>query len=412
MSLLFTLFAIVKLQDIANHQVHALRPYLWKAAVSHEMAAFRACLASAKIQLDESFSKRWIRDASQRVLMGIHPRDRVDLLACRSELVYRSLAEGFVDLVFANWATLSDEVWPPVIQRRLTGPACIQLGGTSLGSVIIPESFKMDSRRIKNFNAEVVDLAITHMIVLAFQGLYVGAHPNASKIQVKECLAVARSDVEQVLDTDGSFRNTMPTDDVSDLALRLATRVVRPLHGHDETTPCVLSRSDLTRVHHMARTLDMMFAAHVQRDSPMYLAAVQQVRHVLTLLLTNILLSTRVRSLSPYRGEMDDTTDENEDMADIEMYEGYSSSPLSSLSSSSLSNGSTSPPTPSSIRARHLAELVRSTEEEDMLMDKYAMGSIRGEMRDLAGRMSKITTFNLKVFEETYAEAGFVVGRA
>lgn len=77
----------------------------------------------------------------------------------RSELVVRSIAEGFVDLVFSDWSKGS-RAWPPVVQRRVAGPGGVQLVEASFqGSVDVPESLKMDSRRIKDFQYVVLNTA-------------------------------------------------------------------------------------------------------------------------------------------------------------------------------------------------------------------------------------------------------------
>jgi len=140
-------------QDICNHQVHALRPYLWNSALQCELSAFHALLAQTQVSLETSITRKWIRAASRRVLASMQPSERNRLIRRRRELALCSNVDGFVDLVSADWSSDSP-IWPPVVQRRVIGPGELQfLEGKAKNAVEVPESFKMDSRRIKEFQS-------------------------------------------------------------------------------------------------------------------------------------------------------------------------------------------------------------------------------------------------------------------
>ena len=106
---------VLILQDIANHQVHALRPYLWTCAPQHELSAFHNTLAQLGRTLQTSKTRDWIKASSRRILAGTEPKERLHLIGrciCgdNTELMVRTVAEGFVELVFEDRST---DVWPP-----------------------------------------------------------------------------------------------------------------------------------------------------------------------------------------------------------------------------------------------------------------------------------------------------------
>ena len=62
----------------------------------------------------------------------------------------RSLIEGFCELVFSDWSE-EDRTWPPIAQKRIIGPG-LHLPENLVKPVVdLPEVFRMDSRRIRNF---------------------------------------------------------------------------------------------------------------------------------------------------------------------------------------------------------------------------------------------------------------------
>ena len=136
---------------MCNHQIHAVRPYLWGSANACELSAFHSFLTQSHLKLETSITRIWLRNASRRILASTQPSERKALIIRRDQLAMRSLVDGFVDLVFCDWNS-GDEAWPPFAERRLLGPGAAQsVEGLVRGSVEIPESFRMDARRIKEF---------------------------------------------------------------------------------------------------------------------------------------------------------------------------------------------------------------------------------------------------------------------
>lgn len=106
------------------------------------MTAYRAHASS-------SVTKTWIRAASMRVLAEAEPNQRTHLIgSCpckdRSELVLRSVVDGFIKLVFSEWKG----AWPPVSHRRMMAMGTVI---SEERSVVVPETLRMDVRRIRGF---------------------------------------------------------------------------------------------------------------------------------------------------------------------------------------------------------------------------------------------------------------------
>lgn len=146
------LLSVADHQDIANHQVHALRPQLWKAAPEHEHASFRRLLDRTNVTLEESLTHSWIRSASQHVLVQTAPPKRTHLIGncpCgdRTELVVRSVSRGFMQLVFHHWPV--QPTWPPVSHKRMLAMNAFMVPESA--DKLLPESIRMDARRIKGF---------------------------------------------------------------------------------------------------------------------------------------------------------------------------------------------------------------------------------------------------------------------
>lgn len=264
----------------------------------------------------------------------------------RNELIYRSVMDGFVDLVCADW---SENDWPPIIQRRLSGIAGIQIAEVATSSKVeVPEVFVMDSRRIKNFHAEVVDLAVLNIALVGFR-----AHSSL------QCALAAKNDIEAILQTSGSLR---PTPD-SDLAFCLAARI---------------SKSP-SQVSAIALTLDTFFASSITKTSPLYLATLKRLRLVITQLLTHY--TSRDPTLSLGDQGLDSAADDSV-------------------------VGALLPKGPAILRAN-----IADPGRDDEIIKSAGMELVASEIRAVVQRMSKIVAFNIRVFADTYNEPGFVVGR-
>lgn len=401
-------------QDIANHQVHALRPYLWQAAAQHELVVFRSSLNGAGIELRKSITQRWIRDASVRIVKGLSPPQRSALMSNRPELIVRSLAEGVMELVSADWRTPGSP-WPPVVPHRRIGFTGIQLSDiTPAAATPIPESFKMDGRRFKNASAELVDLALTHMYVTAFSTLLVRVRPNLEPRLVKGLMADARGDIEYAFDIAAAAGTNLAGSEIlGDLAFRLAARVYQPDFVVGEGRPHVMSPDVLVEVDLLAKTFSNFFAVQLRPDGTAYQTALRQVRQAATMLLTHQLLHGQwspawaASASSPTTASGGDAANE-----DVEMQTRFEETIPITTDNRPRSSHQTHcrPPTAAAVREEHAATIARATELETALFERSAMGYLRDEVKDLAQKVEPMVAFNLKVFMDIYAESGMAVG--
>ena len=378
-------------QDIANHQVHTLRPHLWKTAVKDELAAFSHHLAGTPLLT--SLTRTWIREASMRVLSAAPPRDRATLLSTRTELVFRSLAEGFVDLVLANFACS----WPPIVHSRLHGAASVQLAeGTETGNVVLPESLKMDSRRIKNFNADAIDLAILHEIMVMARKLWERNLPNSSVQDMASYMKSVREDIEAgIMEAGGALRASLFSGpDASSLALKLVTRIYKSKLGDSGPGPTIFPPHKLKRMMKDAMALDQYLYIVIRPESPTYNLAFGRVRQALSTILTNNLLvelfdptSTLYESLQHARMSPD------------------ISEPLTQLSLVDL------PKNPGLLIRERLAAVKSQHREAELdLLSELGLLDLEDEVLGLVKNMKRIAGFNLRCFVGVYGEKGMVVG--
>jgi len=299
------------------------------------------------------------------------------------------VAEGFLSLVCGDWVHAT---WPPVCQRRLSGTAGIQLADMSpLPTIDIPESFKMDTRRIKNFHAEFVDIAIAHHVTGAFKTYLATFHPNLSKSSIRQYLFETRRDIENTMDTVGSLRG-------SDLASRMAARLVRPDATFGDV-PRVVPHEEARVVELMTPVFEQLVTALSLPTSPSYIAAQEQVRRAITMVLAHRLLK-RTNSM-PTRPHQEEDEDLDEMMESSSFSPPTPNRPRPSRPVITL---------PSSIRQRMEENVEKFVEMEDEFMESCGMLAVKEEVRSLAEKMSPIVAFNLKVFMDTYKEKGMVVG--
>ncbi|CAK9784331.1 hypothetical protein CC85DRAFT_291709 [Cutaneotrichosporon oleaginosum] len=288
----FDCVEVMKL-DIANHQVQSLKNLLWQQAEHNEMGTFLNYLAAAKRSLESSKTFAWIHAASKRVAIAAMPQERRHLMAqcacgVNSELAIRSLADGFIDLVYGDWVE-DTEVWPPIVpSRRPELPPPLRVLPSK---VVVPEVFKMDACRIKNFHAEMVDIAIAQCVLSTFRSHYVKAHPNASEGEVADQVAQVRETYKHIM-TVGSGLMGGQAGHPSDISLHMAHRVVSG-RLWPETKP---SDPHQHFVNRLAREFDAIIGRGIaNRSSPMYRASLASLRQLTQLMLTNTLLLHRVQ---------------------------------------------------------------------------------------------------------------------
>ncbi|KAL7423391.1 Protein SOSEKI 1 [Cryptotrichosporon argae] len=375
----FDCVEVMKL-DIANHQVHALRPMLWHQGEQNEFVTFQNYLAATGRTVDTSKTRAWLRAASTRVLTRTPPDYRSHLTGrcackCRSELAARALAEGFAELAFGDWVE-EHEVWPPIVPSRLPGMQLAEYVASS--RVSVPEVFKMDSRRFKNFHAEIVDLSVCTNILVAFREICKRENPELIPTELGELVELAREDYKVLMAHGDCLRRNA---DVSELALRLASRIVR-LTVQLAGQPGMTSSSDVMRVTAIATELDTVIARATSRHDEDGRHAVRLLRRLITARITQALVA-HPRAANPI----------NSRCAKASIAEGAATSAPSGSAPFVASAGSDSAGTAHS--------------------NFYAMLEVvlgGNDAQAIADRMLRIAGFNLGVFLPIYTGDGMLLG--
>ncbi|WWC87293.1 uncharacterized protein L201_002181 [Kwoniella dendrophila CBS 6074] len=421
--------------DIANHQVHALRPYLWDNANQYEYNAFQTLLAQNKVTLESSKTRQWINSASRQVLSAAEPRLRTHLIGrcdCKNnmELVVRSLTNGFLDLVFDEWDPETG-TWPPVVQKRAMGSNGMPvLERPMKTSVNIPESFKMDSRRIKDFHSEIVDIAISHTVLLAFRGCFNQHNGKISSSRLQAIMHKARADIESTMDhiatmlktsDDPMWHSRLLSDEdakqslVSDLAFRLALRIVRP----EAETDHLPSQEEMKSISKIASTLTGYLNVNLCKDSEIFKGNMSRLKIVLNKILSDILLGYRLNPTSTFfDSNVNKCLTRDNSISSITSKLSVSSSTLSKEKEEEEEETIIEEEDdekeiksyPREIRERYENFLSNSKQEELHLIKSYGLEGVLEPIKELTDRMIKIVAFNLSVFGETYAGQGMMIG--
>ncbi|WVW78870.1 hypothetical protein I302_100833 [Kwoniella bestiolae CBS 10118] len=403
--------------DIANHQVHALRPYLWDNANQYEYNAFQALLVRNKVTLETSKTRQWINAASRRVLAAAEPQLRTHLIGrcdCKTnmELVIRSLTTGFMDLVFGHW-DLGSTSWPPVVTRRAVGSNGIPvLEGSLKDPVDVPEALKMDSRRIKDFHSEVVDIAISHMVLLAFRNYFNQHNGKVSAEVLRLNLNKARADIEWTIDKLSVMGSS--TEAESDLAFRLALRIVRPDTSSESPSRGIPSPEEMKLVSQLSSTLTGFLALNLSRDSKLFKGNLNRLKSYLTKLLTDVLLGYRLNPTSTF---FDATVNRCLEKKKNGLVSSAAHIPASAQEEDIIVEGEEQEEEdkeirsyPREIREKYESFCTKCQSEEAELIKSYGLEGVIEPIKELSERMIKIVAFNLSVFGENYAGNGMMVG--
>ena len=302
-----------------------------------------------------------------------------------------------MELVGSQWVP-EDAQWPPVLQRRSAGPADVQSSGhmASKAAVSLPESFKMDSGRIQNFqyvcsraseglpdswtfSAEIVDLALSSMLLQAIRVLVRQEHGDLSSMTCSQL----RYDFSRELSRP-EWRSTfsLSSRSQSKFASLLALRITRrappePISGSEETV-------NEDRAIRIARTIDCFIAINVNRHSPLFLMSLKRVREAVTKVLTNSLVMEQFEPPSAYR-------------------HGTTSSRVIGDETRNVSSGA---------RNRELYALTMSelSENEDRMVRSMGLKVMEEDLRALVKRMKKIVGLNASVFKHIYTSRGMMLG--
>lgn len=417
----FDCVEVMKL-DIANHQVQSLKGMLWQQAEQNEMTTFIHYLCAAERTLETSKTYAWINSASKRVALTTPPRERRHLMgqcACsdNTEFVIRSLADGFAELVFGDWVE-ADEVWPPAVPSRRLGthvPAVRILPS----KVIVPEVFKMDSGRLKNFHAEMIDIAIAKSVLSIFREHYVKHHPMASDNEVAEQVAQVRESYKHVM-TVGNGLMQSAHNCPSDLSLHMAHRIVFAHSIYAEQ-----QQSEIDAVNSLALNFDMLLAENVAcRDAALYTDSLASLRKLTHLMLTNTLLLHRVQPESLLydmrgidskpctRGEPIPTAPRLRVPARrfVTLTEALTGQGASTADPRERYHRGAQPQAVIDATALFASTLDASRAREAELASELGFDALVHEIRAVVDRMVKTADFNLCVFANLYGRQGMLLG--
>ncbi|BEI94190.1 uncharacterized protein CcaverHIS019_0606490 [Cutaneotrichosporon cavernicola] len=414
----FDCVEVMKL-DIANHQVQSLKGMLWQQAEQNEMATFINYLAAAKRTLEGSKSYAWINSASKRVALATMPRHRRHLMGqctCsgNTEFVIRSLADGFIDLVFGDWVE-DDEAWPPIVPSRRPGlPPPPRIFPSK---VVVPEVFKMDSCRIKNFHSEMVDIALAKCVLSIFRDEYIKTHPSATEDEITDQVAQVRESYKHIMTVGASLMDGQ-MGHPSDISLHMAHRIVfAPLWPEQKP-------ADLDRVSVLSREFDARIASSLSRRTiPMYTTSLASLRKLTQTMLTNTLLLHRVQPesfLYDMRGVDSKPCTRGEPVPTAARLRVPARRFVTLTEPLTGQGASTSDPReryhrvqPQSVVAAHklfVETLETSRASEAALATDLGFEPILHEIRAVVDRMVKTADFNLCVFANLYGRKGMLLG--
>lgn len=138
-------------QDIANHQLRTLRPYLLETALEFEL---RGCLDFAERYKSSAFlrTQSWLQAASARI---------------GSSQAFAVVNDGLLEVAF-NYECLEAVKWD-----RLAAQAAARS---------VPETLQLDLHRIRLFHSDITDLTVIYMLQMLFRSL---AGPNVTDTQLE-----------------------------------------------------------------------------------------------------------------------------------------------------------------------------------------------------------------------------------
>lgn len=143
------------LQDIANHQLKSLRPYLLQNALEFEQKSFadfstRSCSSESVLPR----TRAWLLASADILSKKDAPGQTT-----KSSQIDRVVCEGLLDLIFPAAGALKST-------SDLPSPRSL------------PESLQLDSLRLQSFHADFTDLTVVYSLLLLFQQMCAPARPT------------------------------------------------------------------------------------------------------------------------------------------------------------------------------------------------------------------------------------------
>lgn len=181
-------------QDIANHQLQTLRPFLVETSSQFELKAFRRRKGQeASIQL----TKQWLQTAHRHMLATEnlpHPSYAPQSISYsslkRTMQAYICVLKGLTDLIFEppSPISLSKSALPPTSQSTLPSP-------TSLPGY--PETTFLDSSRLVVLGTDAADNVAMYLFLMLYRQL-VFFDPNPQQSSSRTMPKITESDLSQL----------------------------------------------------------------------------------------------------------------------------------------------------------------------------------------------------------------------
>lgn len=257
-------------QDIANHQLQTLRPFLIDTSGQYELKAFKGRRGSGS-SLD--MTRKWIRSSHHRLFTSpilAHPSFPSGTFDYRNlsqmQKTYLSVLQGLTDLVFDPPSPVSSPA-PPYSSGSATAPPSSSLP-------LYPETTYLDSARLLVLASDAADTTAMYMYLLLYRQLLFSdtgdsAARDPSRVSDAELLRLKReirdissSHLGQCFkfsngNSNGSSeclsQSTGPDADAErekwcrvkhDIILQIALRAKQSRLGVQPYTPCIPNTSD------------------------------------------------------------------------------------------------------------------------------------------------------------------------
>lgn len=188
------LICCITCQDIANHQLQTLRPFLIETSSQFELKAFHR-RQGASVRL----TREWLKTAHQHLLASEtlpHPTLPSSSLSYRSLnrtlQAYLSVLKGFTELIFdpPSPKSSSEPPAPTSSSSHSVLPTATALPG-------FPETSFLDSARLATLSTDAADTTAMYMFLMLYRQL-VFFDPSPRRGASRELPKVTESDLSQL----------------------------------------------------------------------------------------------------------------------------------------------------------------------------------------------------------------------
>lgn len=173
-------FCCLLIQDIANHQLHRLRPSLIRTSGTFELKTFKNRKGD---DCSIVVTQQWLHAAHDKLLGSkpiphpLYPTGILDFSKhTRNQRAYLAALKGFVDLIFEPPVGAAQPLPPPPSLAQTTLPTIQPLAG-------YPETSYLDSARLVLLSIDAADLTALYMYSLLYRQL---VHSDNSAVDARK----------------------------------------------------------------------------------------------------------------------------------------------------------------------------------------------------------------------------------